>query len=191
MNINKEMEVKGNLWIYVSQSDKLLHREALHWMVLYLILINHQPQHCLLVFIDILVLPVHSEPPFLVGFQEEDLPTKQPTKQILGQLWDSSSFSFFLWLMPCFPAAYWSVYGSVSDWWSFTSRHVSSAAPVLPARSETLKNREKRQQCSDCCTNWLSVGGTAFGQLLVTVWTPPLQWPFFQYFLFTDTIWFS
>lgn len=160
------MEVNSNLLAYsefmqVIQIRRLDAQRGLGlWMVLYLILINHQPQHCLLVFIDILVLPVRSEPPFLGGFQEEDLPTKQPTKQILGQLWDSSSFSFFLWLMLCFPAVDWSVYGSASDWWSFTSRHVSSAAPVLPACVEMLK----RRQYSDCCTNCLSVGGAAFSR---------------------------
>lgn len=111
------------------------------WMVPWPILINHQPQHSFLVFIVyILVLPAHREPPLLGEFQEEDLPTKQPTKQILGQLWDSSSFSYFLWLMLCFSAVDWSVYSSVSDWWNLTSRHVSSATPVLPACLETLKN---------------------------------------------------
>lgn len=150
-----------------------------------------QPQHCLVVFIDILVLPVHSEPPFLGGFQGEDLPTKQPTMQILGQLWDSSSLSFLLWL--CFPAVDWSVYGSVSDWWSLTSRHVSSAAPMLPPCLETLNRRKEvavqRLLHKLVFSGWnrgdfLSPGHSLNSTSLLTFFFP-------QYFLFTDTIWFS
>ena len=46
-------------------------------------------------FLSVLVLPVRRGPPFLGEFLEEDLPAKQPTKQILGQLWDSGSFLLF------------------------------------------------------------------------------------------------
>ncbi len=80
--------------------------------------------------IYILVLPVCREPLILGESQEEDLPTKQSTKQVLGQLWDCSSFSCFLWLLLCSPALDWNVCDCVSDWRSFTSRHVSSATPM-------------------------------------------------------------
>lgn len=89
------------------------------------------------VLIHVSVLPVHWSPPFLGEFQEENL----PTKQILWQLWESSCLSFFLWFMFCLPAVDWSVYDSVSDWWSFTSKHLSSATPKLPACLETKTNR--------------------------------------------------
>lgn len=128
-------------------------------MVAYLILINHHPQHALLVFIHVLVLPVHRVRPFLGEFQEEDLPTKQPTKQILGPLWGYSFFfSYFLWLVLCFPAVDWSVSGSVSDWWSYASKHVSSATPMLPACLETLNNWGKRRLLLKLCVSgWKSL----------------------------------
>lgn len=80
---------------------------------------------------------MHWSPPFLGEFQEEDL----PTKQILWQLWESSCLSYFLWFMFRLPAVDWSVYDSVCDCWSFTSKHLSSATPTLPACLETIKNQ--------------------------------------------------
>lgn len=67
-------------------------------------------------------------------------------------------FSYFLWLVLCFPAVDWSVSGSVSDWWSYASKHVSSATPMLPACLETLNNWGKRRLLLKLCVSgWKSL----------------------------------
>lgn len=72
-----------------------MHSEALWlWMVVYIILMIHQPQHFLLVFIDVLVLPLHRGPPFPGGNPGGRFANKAANKANPGQLWDSSSFSF-------------------------------------------------------------------------------------------------
>lgn len=72
-----------------------MHSEALWlWMVVYIILMIHQPQHFLLVFIDVLVLPLHRGPPFPGGIPGGRFANKAANKANPGQLWDSSSFSF-------------------------------------------------------------------------------------------------
>lgn len=141
-------------------------------MLVYQIPQGLHPQHTLP-----LVLPEHPVQPFMGEFQEDDLPAKQPTKQILWQIWVFFFFVYFLCrLMLCLPPADRNMCRGVSDWWCCTFSHAGSATPMLPACWELLKKEEVTQ--SGC--QWL--------EKLSMVWpfsSPALYVPF------TATVWFS
>lgn len=149
------MEVKSNILTdckFVCHSEKVLRLTERPWTVNGVVAHSYKPPATTLApyFYPCISITSASWTTLPGGISEGRFANKAANKANLWTALGLQLFHYFPWLTLCFPAVDWSMYGSVSDWWSFTLRHKSSAAPSLCL--ETVKNEGKRQQ--HCCANW-------------------------------------